>query len=179
MALGVEKPSNKTKRCERPRQGRNGPKPINSAVDGGNVRADTGAQTQNDEQASEPTGPTELACSSFWVCAPVSARTLPRQRQNGWAWGHCAPAADAHSALSCCSAFLRPMPRQPPLADWDWALLIQCAWKGVVSRTAKSTTIRHRQGKAGWWDACFVPGSSLAVMPASITLSVILQAKTE
>jgi hypothetical protein len=60
VALGVEKSSNKPKRSERPRQ-RNGPKPIDPAADGSSVRTDTGAQRQNDEQASEPTGPTEFA----------------------------------------------------------------------------------------------------------------------
>ena len=51
MVLGVEKSSNKTKRSERPRQKRNGPKAIGPAADGSNVRTDTGEQTRNNEQA--------------------------------------------------------------------------------------------------------------------------------
>ena len=52
MALGVDTSSNKTRRSE----GRDGAKAVGPAADGSSVRTDTAAQTQNDEQAIEPTG---------------------------------------------------------------------------------------------------------------------------
>ncbi len=58
MALGVEKSNSKTKRSERPWQGRDGPKAIGPAADGSSVRTDTGEQVQNNAEAI---GPTEFA----------------------------------------------------------------------------------------------------------------------
>jgi hypothetical protein len=60
VALGAEKLSNKTRRSERPRRKRDGLKAVDPTADGSSVRTDTAAQTQNDEQAAEPTRLTEF-----------------------------------------------------------------------------------------------------------------------
>ena len=60
MALGVEGSNNNRKRGEHVQQRRDNPQAIGPAADG-SVPGDTAAQTQNDEQAGEPTGPTEFA----------------------------------------------------------------------------------------------------------------------